>query len=135
MAMKQGRVFDLLYTSTVDARRLFFSYRNVSVLLLPFAVVCFAQRGGPALVSLSQVPVPQPTNVAGYVNDQAALVILGKSLFWELQAGSDGKTACASCHFHAGTATSEHRFTGHHVSFRSHPARPKNSSRFNANTT
>ena len=28
-------------------------------------------------------------------------IILGKALFWDIQAGSDGM-ACASCHFHAG---------------------------------
>src|SRR5438309_7814399 len=37
-----------------------------------------------------------------YVQDQNALVLLGKALFWDMQAGSDGRTACASCHFHAG---------------------------------
>jgi cytochrome c peroxidase len=37
-----------------------------------------------------------------YVQDQTALVVLGKALFWDMQAGSDGRTACASCHFHAG---------------------------------
>jgi uncharacterized protein (TIGR03437 family) len=63
--------------------------------------LAFGQRGG-ALVSLKQVPVPQPTNLSTYVKDQAALVVLGKALFWDAQTGSDGKTACASCHFHAG---------------------------------
>ena len=29
-------------------------------------------------------------------------MVLGKALFWDVQAGSDGRTACASCHFHAG---------------------------------
>jgi uncharacterized protein (TIGR03437 family) len=48
------------------------------------------------------VPVPQPTNLATYVKDQSALIALGKVLFWDMQAGSDGKVACASCHFHAG---------------------------------
>ena len=28
--------------------------------------------------------------------------ILGKALFWDMQIGSDGVQACASCHFHAG---------------------------------
>lgn len=27
---------------------------------------------------------------------------LGKALFWDMQVGSDGVQACASCHFHAG---------------------------------
>ena len=30
------------------------------------------------------------------------LVVLGKALFWDMQIGSDGVQACASCHFHAG---------------------------------
>jgi cytochrome c peroxidase len=36
------------------------------------------------------------------VKDAAAAVLLGKALFWDMQLGSDGKTTCASCHFHAG---------------------------------
>jgi uncharacterized protein (TIGR03437 family) len=72
-----------------------------AVLLLAMETLAFGQRGG-ALVSLKQVPVPQPTNLSTYVKDQAALVVLGKALFWDAQTGSDGKTACASCHFHAG---------------------------------
>ena len=34
--------------------------------------------------------------------DQAALVRLGKALFWDMQAGSDGVQSCATCHFNAG---------------------------------
>lgn len=78
-------------------------------------LVCpvFAQRGGggggggggnqnPAIVSLKRVAPPQPIGADRYVQDQASLVMLGKALFWDMQAGSDGRTACASCHFHAG---------------------------------
>jgi cytochrome c peroxidase len=43
-----------------------------------------------------------------YVDDQQALVALGKAVFWDMQVGSDGRTACASCHFHAGA---DHRVT------------------------
>lgn len=39
---------------------------------------------------------------ADIVKDRAAAIALGKALFWDMQLGSDGKTACASCHFHAG---------------------------------
>lgn len=53
--------------------------------------------------SLAEVPVPRPTNLDRYVADEAAAIRLGKALFWDLQTGSDGMTACASCHFHAGT--------------------------------
>ncbi|MBM3761321.1 MAG: cytochrome C peroxidase [Acidobacteria bacterium] len=52
--------------------------------------------------SLRSVPVPQATNLNQYVRDQRALTILGKALFWDMQVGSDGVTACATCHFHAG---------------------------------
>ena len=33
---------------------------------------------------------------AGIVKDQAALVRLGKALFWDMQAGSDGVQSCAT---------------------------------------
>lgn len=52
--------------------------------------------------SLRTVPVPQATNTGDYVRDRAALTVLGKALFWDMQLGSDGRTACATCHFHAG---------------------------------
>jgi cytochrome c peroxidase len=58
-----------------------------------------AQR---AIASLRGVPVPQPSGLANYVADPQALVALGKALFWDMQVGSDGRTACATCHFHAG---------------------------------
>lgn len=50
---------------------------------------------------LSSVPVPHM--VGGLVLNRAAARRLGKALFWDMQAGSDGQVACASCHFHAGT--------------------------------
>lgn len=37
-----------------------------------------------------------------FVKNKSAAIALGKALFWDMQVGSDGKTACASCHFHAG---------------------------------
>ena len=37
-----------------------------------------------------------------YIANQSAAIQLGKALFWEMQAGSDTKTACATCHFKAG---------------------------------
>ena len=36
------------------------------------------------------------------VADHQALVALGKAWFWEQRVGSDGQTACASCHYRAG---------------------------------
>ncbi len=55
------------------------------------------------LASLKRVTVPKPANLAKYVADENAAIRLGKALFWDMQLGSDGITACASCHFHAGT--------------------------------
>lgn len=46
--------------------------------------------------------VPMPANLGDFVKDYQAAVQLGKALFWEMQVGSDGVQACASCHFHAG---------------------------------
>jgi cytochrome c peroxidase len=54
--------------------------------------------------SLKTVPVPEPTNLTDFVKDRQAAIRLGKALFWEMQVGSDGVTACASCHFSSGMA-------------------------------
>jgi hypothetical protein len=52
--------------------------------------------------SLKTVALPQFTNASKYIQDQRALVILGKAFFWDMQTGSDGRMACATCHFHGG---------------------------------
>ena len=52
--------------------------------------------------SLDSIPVPLPADLADYVVDRDAAVVLGKALFWDAQVGSDGRTACASCHWNAG---------------------------------
>src|SRR5207253_6980497 len=62
------------------------------------ALIAAAQNPG----SLKNVPVPRPIGAEKYVRDPGRLVVLGKALFWDMQAGSDGRTACATCHFHAG---------------------------------
>jgi cytochrome c peroxidase len=51
--------------------------------------------------SLKTVAVPVPANLSQYIADIPTAIVLGKALFWDRQAGSDG-LACASCHFHAG---------------------------------
>lgn len=55
-----------------------------------------------ALASLKTVSLPAIAGEDRYVRDYSALILLGKAFFWDMQAGSDGRTACASCHFHAG---------------------------------
>lgn len=52
--------------------------------------------------SLKRIPVPEPTDLGLYVRDRAAAIVLGKALFWDMQVGSDGVVACATCHFRAG---------------------------------
>jgi cytochrome c peroxidase len=56
----------------------------------------------PTLNPLNQTPVPEPLNLATFVKNKPAAIRLGKALFWDMQAGSDGLTACATCHFSAG---------------------------------
>src|SRR5262245_5403974 len=51
---------------------------------------------------LSAAPVPRPPNLADFVHDEQAAIVLGKALFWDMQVGSDGIQACATCHFRAG---------------------------------
>jgi len=63
------------------------------------------------LKSLKTVPNPVlPNGAAGapradlvdYIANQTVAIQLGKALFWDLQVGSDNKTACATCHFQGG---------------------------------
>src|SRR5579859_5476957 len=60
--------------------------------------------GERGLASLKTITVPGPTaaELANLVKDKNAAIALGKAFFWEMQFGSDGKTACATCHFNAG---------------------------------
>jgi len=52
--------------------------------------------------SLKEVPVPEPTDLDTYVQNRDVAIALGKALFWDMQVGSDGVQACATCHFRAG---------------------------------
>ncbi len=60
---------------------------------------CDVQKVG-ELRPLRCVSVPRPTHTD--IKDQAAAIVLGKAFFWDIQVGSDGKTACATCHFSGG---------------------------------
>ena len=59
---------------------------------------------GRGLASLKTITVPGPTSaeLADLIQDKNAAIALGKAFFWEMQFGSDGQTACATCHFNAG---------------------------------
>jgi len=63
--------------------------------------MCIAQDFGP----LSSLQTPLPGNLSEFVLDQEKAIALGKALFWDMQTGSDGQTACASCHFSGGGDT------------------------------
>jgi cytochrome c peroxidase len=85
--------------SVVPVRR---SLRVAAASALLLAGVVSAADDPPRPPSLKTVPVPGPSNLDDFVRDRDALVVLGKALFWDVQVGSDGRTACATCHFHAG---------------------------------
>src|SRR5215467_2870867 len=71
--------------------------RRSCIIVLLAAVAAWCQNLG----SLKRVSVPK-TDLSPYVADPNLLVVLGKALFWDMQLASDGRVACASCHFHAG---------------------------------
>src|SRR6185437_8091473 len=54
--------------------------------------------------SLKSVSIPGPTaaELSNVVLDKSAAIALGKAFFWDMQFGSDGKVACATCHSDAG---------------------------------
>ena len=73
-------------------------------------LAALAEPEEPKLESMRGLVPPDPRGTEGgrtvalvdYVKDRAAAVRLGKALFWDMNVGSDGSTACASCHFQAG---------------------------------
>lgn len=63
-----------------------------------------AEEEAPDLSDLGSLKGINPAPVPGldeYVKDEKAAVLLGKALFWDMQAGSQGQ-ACGSCHYAAG---------------------------------
>ena len=102
-------------------------YRDKALTWIMMPALITAQFGLPMLVStpaaaqvvasnplgsLKTVPTPQPKNLNQFLRTvgkggaidpraRASAIALGKALFWDQAAGSDGQ-ACASCHFNAG---------------------------------
>jgi cytochrome c peroxidase len=67
------------------------------------AVTRFAfQPVAPVPEALTGAVPPRSTELSDFIRDEAAAVLLGKLLFWDMQVGSDGRQACATCHFNAG---------------------------------
>jgi cytochrome c peroxidase len=69
------------------------------------ATLAQAQNAPSPPSSLAKASRPEPSNLGEFVANKAAAIALGKALFWDARLGSDGKTACASCHFSAGADT------------------------------
>lgn len=61
-----------------------------------------AQIGSPPIVPLDRVSVPEPDNIGEFIRNKTAAIALGKTLFWDMQLGTDGNVTCATCHFKAG---------------------------------
>ncbi|HEU5412303.1 MAG TPA: cytochrome c peroxidase, partial [Candidatus Angelobacter sp.] len=59
------------------------------------------ERKNGSLKSVS-IPGPTATELSNVVLDRSAAIALGKAFFWDMQFGSDGKVACATCHSDAG---------------------------------
>jgi cytochrome c peroxidase len=45
--------------------------------------------------------VVDPPNLGQFIKNKSAAIKLGKALFWDMQAGSDGVVSCATCHHQA----------------------------------
>ena len=81
-----------------------------TVNLVTLAALITTAPAAPPLQTLRNVTPPDPSGTeAGravglddYISDRAVAIRLGKALFWDMNVGSDGNTACATCHFQAG---------------------------------
>lgn len=61
----------------------------------------------PASLKSATIPGPTASELSKIIADKQAAIALGKAFFWEMQFGSDGVTACATCH---STAGADNRF-------------------------
>ncbi len=80
-----------------------FSRLSKQVRMIAVGALLGMTTSAPAvIVSLKTVTIPVPLDIGNYMLNQFAMEQLGKALFWDMQVGSDGVQACATCHFHAG---------------------------------
>ncbi len=101
-----GNFFETFNQFPWNITMTFFRHSPLALLLLGAALVnAHATGQGPIPISLKTLSVPE---VPGLLNgpdpivvNKTAAIALGKALFWDTNAGSDGM-ACGSCHFHAG---------------------------------
>jgi cytochrome c peroxidase len=73
-----------------------------ALLAAPVLMAQVPPQTAPIPPALSTVSIRYPDNIDSFIRDPQWAVALGKAFFWDMQAGSDGVTACATCHFHAG---------------------------------
>jgi cytochrome c peroxidase len=66
------------------------------------STIAVSERVTRPLDSLKAVPIQEPRNLSKFIRDKSAAIALGKALYWDMQTGSNGVQACATCHFHAG---------------------------------
>ncbi|WP_242056362.1 MULTISPECIES: cytochrome-c peroxidase [unclassified Nostoc] len=101
--MQKRQILNHLQSKRLGAK---FSKPIVIAAIVSIAIIAgntvSAQVTTRPLTSLKTVKVPEPDNLTEFVKNKVAAIKLGKALFWDMQIGSDGVTACASCHFHAG---------------------------------
>ena len=73
-----------------------------ATLLLAASAMFDARTATGQVPPLSALSIPRPSNLGDFVRDEKAAEVLGKAFFWDMQVGSDGVQACATCHFRAG---------------------------------
>jgi cytochrome c peroxidase len=93
---------DLLKRQASKMRRFVLNAFALSLLAVGGALTGASLRAQTTGLSIKELRVPEPSNLGEFVRDRQAAIVLGKALFWDMQVGSDGIVACATCHFNAG---------------------------------
>jgi cytochrome c peroxidase len=84
------------------------TWRTVAAFLAPAVLIgagAIVLAEAPPDATIARVPNPPgdlPSLPGDFEKDPVMARALGKVLFWDMQVGSDGVQACASCHFRAG---------------------------------
>ncbi|MBI5363102.1 MAG: hypothetical protein HZA53_07965 [Planctomycetes bacterium] len=81
-----------------------FTAQPLKIVLPPYGISFTIPATGtfPFVGGVPKRTLDLPVNEDDFIVDRTAAVQLGKALFWDMQLGSDGVQACASCHFSAG---------------------------------
>jgi len=91
-----------------DRKTILFFFNQMTAAIVVLLLLAAGAAWGAAAVPplglepLNQIAVQEPANLYQFVKNKQAAIRLGKALFWDMQVGSDGMTACATCHFSAG---------------------------------